>query len=238
MSMSDDARDAVAKAGRWQRPSARLAEGVTALGLKIDAQRQSQLLHYLALLAQWSQTYNLTAVTEPMTMVERHVLDSLTIAPWVPSGCVVDAGTGAGLPGLVLAISGFGEQWVLLDGNGKKIRFVRHVCRQLGLKHVTAVQERLEQWSGESPPNAVVARALAPLGQLVAWTDRWLDQGTVLMAMKADLQDSELAEVGPPYNVSVQALPVQAAGPKRTLALVGQPGVVDALAVETLDKTT
>ena len=232
MHLSEDVCAARDHAGRWQQPSARLADGLLRLGLAVDVDRQSQMLQYLALLSQWNQAYNLTAVTEPMAMVERHLLDSLAIAPWVPNGLVVDAGTGAGLPGLALMMAGCGDRWVLIDGNGKKVRFVRHVCRQLGLDRVSAVQQRLEHWASERRPDAVVARALAPLGQLVEWTSRWLDQGTVLLAMKADLQDSELAEVRPPYNVSVQALPSQAAGPKRTLAVIGRAG-----AVETVDNT-
>ncbi len=233
MRPSDDVDDALNRQGRWQAPGQRLDAGLSALGWALSPERRSQLLVYLALLAQWSRAYNLTAVTEPTAMVERHVLDSLAIAPWVPNGHVVDAGTGAGLPGAVLAIAGQGERWSLLDGNGKKVRFVRHVCRQLSLNHVEAVQARVEHWACPRRPEAVVARALAPLGQLVEWTSRWLDQGTVLLAMKADLQDSELGEVRPPYNVSVQALSTPAGGVKRTLAMVGR-----AEAIETLDQTT
>jgi len=229
MSFSDDVRAAGEGLGRWEAPARRLALGIEALGLEVDPQRQSQLLKYLALLAQWSHAYNLTAITEPMAMVDRHLLDSLSVAPWLPKGLIVDVGTGAGLPGLVLAIAGFGDEFVLIDGNGKKVRFLRHVCRSLGLSQVTAYHGRMEEVVLDVVPSAIVARAVAPLGRLVAWTQHWLDQGAVLLAMKAELQESELAEVTGPYNVSVQPLKSLDPSLKRTVALVGLAESIQAL---------
>lgn len=213
--------DALAGQGIWAKPAERLATGIDQLGLAVSVSAQHQMLAYLALLAKWNQAFNLTAITEPMAMVERHLLDSLSIAPWIPKGLAVDAGTGAGLPGLVLAIAGFGDHWVLVDGNGKKIRFIRQACRSLGLAHVSPVQGRIESIDLPKPPAVIVARALASLGQLVDWTSPWLDQGSVLLAMKADLQESEINEVPASYNVSIRALKTAEPSVTRQLAVVG-----------------
>lgn len=216
--------DALAGEGVWAQPAERLAGGVERLGLALDQSTQGQLLAYLALLARWSKTYNLTAVTDPMAMVDRHLLDSLsiheTVRHWSGQGLVVDAGTGAGLPGLVLALSGAGKRWALVDSNGKKVRFIRHACRTLGIQNVEPIQGRVEALALGEVPTVVVARALAPLNRLVNWVEGWLAQGTVLLAMKADLQESEILEVSPSYNVSVEALDSIEPNVRRCLAVI------------------
>jgi len=215
--------------GKWAKARTRLAEGLQTMGLVVDEAQQEQMMAYLALLARWSRAYNLTAITEPLAMVDRHLLDSLSLCPWIPKGLVVDAGTGAGLPGVVLAIAGVGERFILVDSNGKKIRFIRQACRSLGLHQVTPVQGRVESLTLEETPQVVVARALAPLGRLVEWTRHWLDDGAVLLAMKADLQETEVDQVPASYNVSIQAL--QSADPTltRRLVLVGHAEAIERL---------
>ena len=217
--------------GIWAKPAQRLAQGIEMLGLDVSTTAQHQMLAYLALLARWNQAFNLTAITEPMAMVDRHLLDSLSIAPWIPQGLAVDAGTGAGLPGVVLAIAGFGDPWVVVDGNGKKIRFIRQACRSLALDKVTPLHGRIEAINLPKPPKVIVARALASLGQLVSWIQPWLDQGTVLLAMKADLQESEINEVPASYNVSIRAVNTAERGVKRQLALVGLVESVEGLEI-------
>jgi len=221
--------DALSGTGLWALPAQRLAEGIDTLGLGIEPQAQQKMLGYLALLAHWSRAYNLTAVTEPMAMVDRHLLDSLSIAEWIPKGLAIDAGTGAGLPGIVLAIAGLGEEWILVDGNGKKIRFIRQACRSLGLSQVRPVHGRVESLTTDAIPRVVVARALAPLGQLVEWTRGWLDQGSVLLAMKADLQETELAQVPSSYNVSIRMLKTAQPELNRQLALIGSAEAIERL---------
>ncbi len=215
--------------GEWAEARARLADGIQTMGLAVDEARQEQMMAYLALLARWNRAYNLTAITEPLAMVDRHLLDSLSLSPWIPKGLVVDAGTGAGLPGMVLAIAGVGEQYILVDSNGKKIRFIRQACRSLGLNQVTPVQGRVESLTLEKTPQVVVARALAPLGRLVEWTRHWLDQGAVLLAMKADLQETEVDQVDASYNVSIQTLKSADPTLTRRLVLVGHAEAIERL---------
>jgi 16S rRNA (guanine527-N7)-methyltransferase len=161
---------------------------------------------YLVELLRWNRAYNLTAVTEPAAMIERHVLDSLSIRPHLRGRRILDAGTGAGIPGLILAIAEPGRQFALVDANRKKIRFLNHVARSLDLGNVQAVHARLESLSLDPGPDELVARALAPLPRLVEWLGPWIDSGARLLAMKGRLAESERLQVPDAYNVSIQPL--------------------------------
>ncbi|MEM7055003.1 MAG: 16S rRNA (guanine(527)-N(7))-methyltransferase RsmG, partial [Pseudomonadota bacterium] len=160
------------------------------------------LIDYLLLMDRWNHAYNLTAVREPLVMVERHVLDSLSIATWLEAEAVLDIGTGAGLPGIPLAIARPAKTFVLADSNGKKIRFVREVVRQLALERVRPIQSRMEALP-IVPDVDIVCRALAPLAQLVEWTAEWLENGARLLAMKAELSDFERKAVTTDYNMRI-----------------------------------
>ena len=203
-----------------------LSRGVAALGLDLDQASQDRLMDYLRLMQRWNQAYNLTAVTDERDMVVRHLLDSLAIGPHVPcEGTVVDAGAGAGLPGMVLAIArslqpGPQQTFVMVDSNGKKVRFLNQVRRHFGLDQVRVVQARVEALQSEPAPAAVVARALASLDQLVAWCEPWLSQGTQLLAMKGALSDAERSAVPPAYNVDLIPLQVPELDAQRCLVVV------------------
>lgn len=110
----------------------RLLAGAAELGLDLDGRQQSLMMDFLALLVKWNRAYNLTAVREPLEMVGRHLLDSLALLPHLQSGACLDMGTGAGVPGIPLAIMRSATDFVLLDSNSKKIRFER----QIGRAHV------------------------------------------------------------------------------------------------------
>lgn len=196
------------------------AAGLASLGLSLTDTQRSRLLDYLALLARWNRTYNLTAIDQPAEMVARHLLDSLSILPWVTGERVVDSGSGPGLPGLPLAVASPGRQFMLVDSNGKKIRFLRQVRRALGLDNVEPAQARLEELTIEPPPETVTARALAPLERMVGWHARWLDQGTRLLAMKGELAENELAGVPAAYNVEIVELEVPGVDTRRCLAII------------------
>lgn len=175
-------------------------------GLALAASQVDQLLDFLAELGRWNRAYNLTAVTDPAEMVDRHLLDSLVVRPWLAADRILDAGTGAGLPGVPLAIACPEKHFLLLDSNGKKIRFLNHLRRTLRLDNIEPVQGRLEALDLDPPPVEILARALAPLPKLVDWSARWLDGGARLLAMKADLPPDERAGVPDAYNVAVETL--------------------------------
>ena len=170
-----------------------LARGLEALGLPLPAPQVEALLGYLDLLARWNAAYNLTAVREPAQMVPRHLLDSLAIRPWARGPRLLDVGTGPGLPGIPLAIADPDLQVVLLDANGKKVRFCRQAALELGLRNVEVVQARVEAYAPAEPFDTLTARAVAHLPSLLASVEHLLGPSTTLLAMKGALP---VAEVG------------------------------------------
>ena len=118
----------------------KLAEGLAALSLDLSDHVQHQLIDFLHLLVKWNRAYNLTAVRQPEQMVARHLLDSLVIGPYIQGPRILDVGTGAGLPGIPLALAYPDYQFTLLDSSGKKIRFVTQAVAELGLVNVDVVQ--------------------------------------------------------------------------------------------------
>jgi 16S rRNA (guanine527-N7)-methyltransferase len=173
-------------------------------GLKLGQEQEEILLSYLTLLQRWNAAYNLTAIKDPAGMVTRHILDSLAVFPWVGGGRLLDAGTGAGLPGVPLAIADPGLDVTLLDSAGKKIRFLNHVRRELGLENITPVQDRLESWASQAGFDAVISRAFADLYSFVSAARHLLRPSTRLLAMKGRFPERELAEL--PDDVRVDSI--------------------------------
>ncbi len=161
-----------------------LRDGASRLGLAVDEAAQQSMLDYLALLGEWNRAYNLTAVKDPMQQVTHHLLDSLSVLPWLHGKRVADIGTGAGLPGIPLAIVQPEKQFTLLDSRGKKTRFLGHVARQLGLENVEIVTARIEDYRPPAPFDTVVARALAVLPRLANLAEPLLAPDAILLAMK------------------------------------------------------
>jgi len=198
----------------------RLKTAMDGLGLAATRDQEDQMLHYLALMLRWNRSYNLTAVTEPGEMVARHLIDSLSVLPHLQGERFVDAGTGPGLPGVPLAIVCSQRRFALLDSNGKKIRFLNQVRRQLPLLNIEPIQVRLEDFVPAGLPDAILARALAPLERLVDWASPMLDQGVPLLAMKGQLSESERRSVPAPYNVALIELEIPGLQARRCLVRV------------------
>ncbi len=169
-----------------------LAEGMAQLQLAIDSQQITALMMYLQLMSRWNKAYNLTAVRDLPSMVIRHLLDSLAILPHLPEGSVLDVGTGAGLPGVPIAIMQPNRQVALLDSNGKKIRFLFQVKTQLGLSNISLHETRVEQFVATAVPDLVVSRAFASLSDMVKMCEPLLRQGTRIFAMKGADVEAEL----------------------------------------------
>lgn len=160
---------------------------------ELDQGQRDLLIDYIGLLARWNRAFNLTAVRDPLDMVSRHLLDSLAVLPWLCDGPVLDAGTGAGLPGIPLAVARPDLEFTLLDSNGKKTRFVRQVVSELGLKHVNVVQARLESYRPARKFATIVARALAPVRELHLTSRHLCRQGGRLLALKGRAPLEEIA---------------------------------------------
>jgi 16S rRNA (guanine527-N7)-methyltransferase len=170
-----------------------IEDGLAALRMRPDAGLASKLADYLGLLERWNEAYNLTAVRRPDEMVPKHVMDSLSILPFIGTGRVLDVGTGAGLPGLVLAAASPGRRFVVLDSSGKKTRFVEHAARRLGLDNVEVVKSRVEEFQDPSGFDTIVSRAFACLADFVAGAGHLLAAGGRMVAMKGTLPEEELA---------------------------------------------
>jgi 16S rRNA (guanine527-N7)-methyltransferase len=170
----------------------RLAEGLAALGISAAPEQQARLMAFLALMQKWNRTYNLTAIRDLRTAVDLHLLDSLTAWPYLHGGRILDVGTGAGLPGIPLAIVSEGQRFVLLDSNAKKTRFVQQAVIELGLKNVDVVTARVEQYRPECGFDTVLARAFASLGEIVAATERLLAPHGRILAQKGQWPQEEI----------------------------------------------
>ncbi len=200
----------------------RLSAGLESLGQSLSDEQIETLLDYLAELVRWNRAYNLTAVTDPMEMVDRHIIDSLSIRPFIESRRILDSGTGAGLPGVVLAVAEPDRHFILVDSNGKKVRFLRHIKRSLGLDNIEPIHARLESLRLDPPPDEIVARALAPLVRLVEWHRPWLEQGARLLAMKAQLEQAEIDHVTDGYSVEKHPLNWTGMQAERCVAVVAR----------------
>jgi len=202
-------------------PEARLLAGLVAL--RLDPALAGPLLQYLGELAVWNKVYNLTSVRQPVEMVTRHLLDSLAILPHV-AGRVIDVGSGAGLPGVPLAIANPQLHVTLLDSGGKKARFLRHVQRTLPLANVTVVEARAEAFEPKERFDAVASRAFSALGEfLQATAALGADRGRWL-AMKGKLDRKELADVPPGFRVEQEIqLKVPGLDEERHLIVVCHP---------------
>ena len=162
----------------------RLQQGITKLGLNVTVEAQEKLIAYLQLMLKWNKAYNLTAIRELDSMVIRHVLDSLSILPYVNQSPVLDVGTGAGLPGIPLALCLPDYQFVLLDSNGKKTRFLTQAKIELGIENIEVIHSRIEHYQPDIRFEMVTCRAFAALNTILDLTQHLVTSSTRVMAMK------------------------------------------------------
>ena len=200
--------------------SARVEQGITAMGLRLDAGQHALLLGYLQLLAKWNRVYNLTAVRNPADMIGRHLLDSLTLLPWVTRGPVLDVGTGAGLPGIPLAVARPDLGFALLDANGKKTRFVQQAAAELGLANVEVIKSRVETFDRRGRYAVVTSRAFATLADMVAGSGHLLAADGCWLAMKGARPDAEISDLPDGLTVRVEPLNVPEEPGARHLAII------------------
>ncbi len=188
-----------------------IADGVAALGQTLPDGAIDKLARLLTELERWNARINLTAIRDPDAMVAGHILDSLAVRHLVRGPAVIDVGTGAGFPGLPLAIADPGLDITLLDSNGKKISFVRHMIGELGITNATAVRARAESYAPAQGFDTVIARAFASLVQTVDLTAHLLARSGVLLALKGKFPGAELEllqQRSPTWEINVTELTV------------------------------
>ena len=198
----------------------RLRKGLAEMALPDTA--VPVLLAWLAELEKWNSAYNLSGIRNAEEIVTRHILDSLTVLPFV-SGRVVDVGSGAGIPGQILAIANPALQLVTVDSNGKKARFMRHVVRTLALNNAEVIEARAEDYRPAALGDFVVSRAFAALGDFLRVTAHLAAPGGKWLAMKGKLDANEQNELPEGFQiVDVKPLSVPGLDEARHLIVVAR----------------
>ena len=199
----------------------RLEKGVAELGLSLGREGRSKLLQYLALLEKWNQVYNLTAIRGREKMVSGHLLDCLAVIPYLTGTRLLDIGSGAGFPGIPVAVARPDIQVVLLDSNHKKAAFLRQAVTELQLKNATVVCERVEAWRAAEKFDCIISRAFAELAEFIALTKHLLAPGGVLAAMKGVYPFEEIERLPPDFRLrQVHAFAVPGLEAERHLVLI------------------
>ena len=199
----------------------KLTQGLSALELSLDAATERRLLDYVALIAKWNRVHNLTAVRDSAKMVGSHLLDCLAVLPHLAPGTVADVGSGAGLPGIPLALARPQHAVTLIESNHKKAAFLRQAVIELGLDNVEVVSERVEAFQPQRPYDTVISRAFSDLPEFVHLAGRLCAAGGTLAAMKGVHPYEELAQLPPAFKLrSVVPLKIPGVRAERHLVLL------------------
>jgi 16S rRNA (guanine527-N7)-methyltransferase len=174
-----------------------LAQGIDQLDIGLPQDSLERLLSYVSLLGKWNRVYNLTAIREPGKVVTHHVLDSLAVLPYINADTIADIGSGAGLPGIPIALARPHCRIALVESNHKKCAFLRQAVTELRLSNVDVVTERAEKWHPPAPFDLVISRAFADLAGFVEVAGHLCKADGALAAMKGLYPDEELAQLPP-----------------------------------------
>lgn len=199
-----------------------LRAGSEELGISLQQSQYDQLLEYLRLLAKWNQVYNLTAITEPRKMLSHHLLDSLSLMPsLLQANKVLDVGSGAGLPGIPLAIAMPSTIWIMLDSNARKTRFIRQAIAHCGLRNAQVVQSRVQDYHAPDSLDFIVSRAYAPLADFCDSVAHLLTPKTRLLTMKTGLKRQEAQQLDTDrFEFEEETLTVPGIGETRSLVTI------------------
>ena len=183
-----------------------LQRALSELKLQLSDEQQLQLLYYLQQLLFWNKAYNLTAIKDDQQALIKHIFDSLSIVPFLPAGDLLDIGTGAGLPAMIVAICQPQRAVTALDSNQKKIRFIKQVASELGLKNLTPVASRIEAHAGSY--QVITSRAFASLVDFVTHSQSKLADNGIICAMKGVEPVDEIQALQNEWQINTQVLTV------------------------------
>ena len=183
-----------------------LQRALSELKLQLSDEQQLQLLYYLQQLLFWNKAYNLTAIKDDQQALIKHIFDSLSIVPFLPAGDLLDIGTGAGLPAVIVAICQPQRAVTALDSNQKKIRFIKQVASELGLKNLTPVASRIEAHAGNY--QVITSRAFASLVDFVTHSQSKLADNGIICAMKGVEPVDEIQALQHEWQINTQVLTV------------------------------
>lgn len=197
--------------------------GLTFLKINVNQLVIKQLLDYLALLEKWNKVHNLTAIRDQHQMVSTHLLDSLTVLPHLPEGPLLDVGTGAGLPGIPLAMVRQDLAVTLLDNSQKRVAFLRQAIADFHLSNVQAVCHKVETWFPQMRFNCIISRAYAEIARFIESSQHLLAEDGVFAAMKGRYPDDEIKAIPPGFGVRTTIeLAVPGLEAERHLILIGR----------------
>ena len=179
----------------------RLQDGLQALGISLTEQQELTLINFVALLIKWNKVYNLTAVRDPLKILDRHIIDSLSVLPYLQGTRLIDIGAGAGIPGIPLAVAQNEKQFVLLDSNRKKTRFMQQAKTELSLANVDVVHSRVENYQPDQLFDTVISRAFASLKKMAQWSSHLVNESGVLFAMKGSYPEQEISELANSFEI-------------------------------------
>jgi 16S rRNA (guanine527-N7)-methyltransferase len=201
----------------------RLTDGLMGLALALQPAQVGALLGLVTELLDWNTRVNLTAITDPAEVVDKHLLDSLAVLPYMKGLQVADVGTGAGFPGLPLAIADLDRRYTLIESTGKKATFVRHVAAVLNLPNVDVVQGRAETLRPRKPFDTVIARALGSLSEFVRMAGHLVGRSGRLLAMKGKVPKDELKALPAGWKaLAVHPIRVPGLDAERCLVEIGR----------------
>ena len=185
-----------------------LEDGCRQLGLSLSENQINALLAYVAMLLRWNKAYNLTAIRDPREMLQKHVLDALAVVPHLTGKRFLDVGSGGGIPGIILAIVKPELDFVLLDSNGKKTRFLTQAKMQLGLSNVQVQQIRVENYAPDRLFDRIISRAFTALDNMLNLCGHLICEGGEIWAMKGEYPEPNQQPIPESWSVK-QAVPLQ-----------------------------
>jgi 16S rRNA (guanine527-N7)-methyltransferase len=200
-----------------------LQKALTANGYAFPTTMLQQLTQYLELLQHWNKAFNLTAIRDAEDMVWLHILDSLAVLPYLHGSRILDVGTGAGLPGIPLAITNPDKQFVLLDSNSKKTRFLTQVKLTLGLSNVEIIHSRCEDFKAPEAFSTIISRAFTSIAVMLAKTQHLIHHDGQFLAMKGVYPEKELQDISPNFVLlGVHKLDIKGLAAERHVVCIQQ----------------
>jgi 16S rRNA (guanine527-N7)-methyltransferase len=198
-----------------------LHQTLTANNFNLSKELETRFYDYLLLLQKWNRVYNLTAIRNPSDMVLLHIADSLSINPYLHGDRILDVGTGAGLPGIPLALLNPDKHFVLLDSNSKKTRFLIQALQTLNIQNVEVIHARCEDFQSEEGFTTIVSRAFASIQVMLTTTRHLIGQDGQFLAMKGVYPEQELLEISPRFQViNVHELKIQGLDAERHVVCI------------------
>lgn len=178
--------------------------GIAELCIEINDAQLDKLKQYVALLVRWNKTYNLTAIRKPDEMIPAHIFDSLVVAPYIEGKNCLDVGSGAGLPGIPLAIMQPERHFTMLDTNGKKTRFIQQAIIELGLTNADVAQSRVETWTPEHHYDGIISRAFSSISDFINGCSMHLAENGTFYAMKGQFPNDEMTQLPSGFTLQTQ----------------------------------